>query len=483
MRQWGTAFEWPFETDFIPVKEHHLLAVGLSCCLLEARTKRGWMGWNSDKNIGALPPIIVSIFTCSVLSTILFIIFVNRPVYDDSFNIFDVHAYAQKGVSVASVSAQRNPPGPASFIWMAAGVLLLDGEELRDARLAVLASWVLLVVGVFIAAPYTGFPQLWYGAVLTALVFPHSATATATLLTEGPALLFAVLGVVVWTEAVSRPKVTSAVFFLGIVGGLAMGMATISRQYNLALLPAAAWVGLFQLRRIASKDRPLWLAGLILSLAIAVTPLLILVLIWKGITSPSMAAGTSYEMYHAAMGLNFLRPIVASFCIGFYLIPLTFPAMGRLQSGRRWRALLAAVLIGIMAVPFRAYIVDIGVLHSVIETVSRSPAGGTVAFGFIAILIVYNAIAFGLLVWEKRGVVLESPPIIFALLTTLFYVGEQLGVGGNIPFYDRYVLPLSPFLGLIAFSLIPKFNLQRLVVFAGMYVFSQVLLWRHAFMK
>jgi hypothetical protein len=144
------------------------------------------MGWNSDKNISAMPRMIVLISACSILSAILFIIFVNRPVYDDGANISDVHAYAQKGVSFASVRAQRNPPGPASFIWMAAGVRLLDGEELRGARIAVLASWVVLVVGVSTAAHYTGFQQLWYGALLTALVLPHSATATATLLTEGP---------------------------------------------------------------------------------------------------------------------------------------------------------------------------------------------------------------------------------------------------------------------------------------------------------
>jgi len=427
--------------------------------------------------------MIALIFACSTLSAILFILLVSQPVYDDGSNIVDVHAYAQKGVSVASVREQRNAPGPASFIWMAAGVRLMDAEGLRGARLAVLASWVVLVVGVFIAAPYSGFPQLWYGALLAALVFPHSATATATLLTEGPAILFAVLGAVVWTIAVSRPKPTTAVFVLGILGGLAMGVATISRQYNLALLPAAAGLGLYKLSQSASKDRPLWLANVILSLTIAITPLIILVLVWKGITSPSMAAGTSYEKYHAAVGLNFLRPVVASFCIGFYLVPLTFPAIGRLQSGRRWRVLLAASLIGIVAVPFRAYLVDIGVLHSIIETMSRLPAGGMVTFGFIAILIIYNAIAFGLLVWEERRVVLKSPPIIFALLTVLFYVGEQLGVGGDIPFYDRYVLSLSPFLGLIAFSLIPKLTLQRLVVLTGMYLFSQELLWRHAFLK
>ena len=436
---------------------------------------------NSKNQLSILRTIILLLFICTILSTTLFIIHVNRPVYDDGFNIYDVHAYAQKGVSVASVSAQRNAPGPASFIWMAAGVRLLNGEELRDARLAVLASWVVLVAGVFIVAPYSDFPQLWYAALLTALVFPHSSQATATLLTEGPALLFAMLGVLAWTEAISRPKATAAVFVLSVVGGLAMGVATICRQYNLALLPAAAGVGLYQLRRRASEDRPVWLANIVLMLTLSVTPLLALVLVWKGITSPSMAAGVSYGNYHASAGLNFFRPIVASFCVGFYLVPLTFPAMWRNKSGRRWQTLLAASLIGIAAVPARGHIVNIGVLHSVILALSRLAFSEEIAFGVIAILIFYNALAFGLLLWEKRAVLLESPPMTLALLIIIFYIGEQLGVGGNVPFYDRYVLLLAPFMGLLSFSLIPRLTWPRLAVVIGMFLFSQTLLWRFAF--
>lgn len=437
----------------------------------------------STEITATLRKIIISTCTLNTLSAILFIILVNRPVYDDVFNIIDVHAYSQKGVSVSTVLAQRNPPGPLSFLWMAASVRLLGGEELRAARVAVLLSWIGLVAGVLVAAPFSRFPQLWYCSLLCALVFPHSVIATATLLTEGPALLFAVLGVITWTEAMSRPKVTPSVFVLGLVGGLAMGAATVSRQYYLALLPAATVLGLFLLARRASEDRWLWLASMVFSLTVAVLPLLLLVLVWKGITSPGIAAGTSYKQYHADVGVNFLRPIVASFCTGVYLIPLTFPAMRRLHARYGWLALLGASIIGIAAIPFRVQLVDIGVLHTIIKTASRLPVGGALAFGFIAILNSYNAIALGLLVWEKRTVVLECPPLIISLLTVLFYVGEQAAVGGNIPFYDRYALLIAPFLGLIAFSLIPKLTLPRLAVLSAMYLMSQEILWRLPFSR
>ena len=366
---------------------------------------------------------------------------------------------------------------------MAVGVRLLGGGDLRDARLAVLASWVLLVTGILVAAPHCRFSQLWYGALLATLVFPHSLTATATLLTEGPALLFAILGTLVWTEAVSRPKVTSTVFALVILGGLGIGAAIISRQYFVALLPAAAVLALHLLGQRASNSKPLWLASVILSLTVAVVPLLLLATVWGNFTSPGIASGTSYEMYHAGVGLNLLRPLIAAFCTGFYLIPLTFPVMKCMQPGRWWRVLLAAAIIGTAAVPFRTYLVNIGVLHSILSYTFRLPAAGIVAFGSIAILITYNAIAVGLLLWEKRQDLLRCPPAIFALLAVLFFVGEQFGVGGNVPFYDRYVLQLAPFLGLIAFFLIPKLTTSRATALAGMYLLSQEMLWRFLFIR
>jgi len=72
-------------------------------------------------------------------------------------------------------------------------------------------AWVLLVSGILVAAPYSRFLTLVRRS-FSRLSFSHiHLRATATLLTEGPALLFAMLGTLVWTEAVSQPKVTSTV--------------------------------------------------------------------------------------------------------------------------------------------------------------------------------------------------------------------------------------------------------------------------------
>jgi hypothetical protein len=430
------------------------------------------------------PQLIFWVFVLNVISAALFIGFVNRPVYDDQYNIVDVHMYAAKGLSSATLLSHRNPPGPGSFLWMAGAVRLLGGEELRDARIAVLLSWMLLVLGILTGARFSSFPQLWYGALLTLLLFPHAAEATATVLTEGPALLFAVLGALAWTEFVSRPHVTAGTLMLGSVGGLSMGVAVTCRQYYLALLPAAALLALYQLRRngMDTRERSRRFVSVILSIGIAVVPVVLLAGVWRGLSSPGMATGTSYQMmWKARLGLNFSRPIISAFYTAFYLVPFTFPAMLRLKSTQRWQAMLVASLGGIVAADFMTSLLQPGPLRSLVQAASRVPYWGIALFGLIAVVTIFNAIALGQLLWEQRAIVLSSPPIAFALLTIIFFIGEQFGVGGNIPLYDRYLLQLAPFLGIVAFSCLPRLSCARLLALAGLFVVSNVMLWRYAF--
>jgi hypothetical protein len=422
------------------------------------------------------------VFALNLISAVLFICFMNRPVYDDQYNIYDVHAYAAKGPSVAAIRAQRNPPGPAAFLWMAAMVRLLGGNDLRDARIAVLLSWVLLVVGLFVGARYSTSPQLWHGALLASLIFPHSATATATVLTEGPGLFFAVLGAFIWVECASRPAIAPGLLAWEMLGGLSMGLAATCRQYYLALFPAAAIWALYQFYKRASGERSLWAAGIILSLALAAVPVLLLVFVWKGISSPGMASGTSYNMmYKAGIGLNFFRPLVAAFSTAFYLLPLTFPVILGVVFAHRWRAVSAAVLGGAAIAYGRSSILQPGPLHTLIHAASRVRGGEFVFAWSIAGLTIYAAVALIVLLQREKGFLLSCPPVTFAFLAVVFFILEQLGVGGNLPLYDRYLLQIAPFLGLLAFSLFPRLTYGRLLTIAASVVVSQVMLWRYAF--
>jgi hypothetical protein len=137
---------------------------------------------------------------------------------------------------------------------MAGGVRLLGGDELRASRIAVLFSWFLLCVGMVVGGRLSKFPPLWYGALLSTLVFPHSVTATATILTEGPALLFALFGVLAWTEFVSSSNLDLRACTLGFVGGFSLGVAATCRQYYFALVASAATIFLLGAKYRAPKE-------------------------------------------------------------------------------------------------------------------------------------------------------------------------------------------------------------------------------------
>lgn len=424
--------------------------------------------------------LILMSFALNVVSAALFIHFVNRPIYDDQPNIVDVHMFASKGVSAKTILAIKTPPGPTGFAWLAIAVRSLGTEELRDARIGALLTWVLLVAGVLVGARYTKFPELWYGALLTSLVFPHSIEASALVLTEGPALLFAILGAMAWVELASRPSVTAPRLVFGILGALAMGLSITCRQYFLALVPAAV-LFVVQLSLTQNRtDNRTWRVWILLSLAVAVAPVIVLVMIWKGFSSPAMATGISYPGWQARIGLNLLRPLIAAFYTAFYFLLLTLPTTLQTKTRYLWQSMAPAALGGILIGYFSRSILQPGPLRTFVHAIGRRPAVESVILGLIGALTIYNLEIAGRLSWESRTALLSCPPFLFSLLVVVFFVAEQCGVGGNLPLYDRYLLQLAPFLGLVAFALARRLSYAHLFMLAVMSGVSQVMLWRFA---
>lgn len=421
-------------------------------------------------------------FLLNIVSAILFITIVNRPVYDDVYNMLDVHTYASDGFSAKALLSQRNAPGPTSFLWMAMGARLLPENELRGARVAVLGSWILLVTGMLLGARYSKFPGAWYASLLALLVFPHSVESTATALTEGPSLLFALLGVLAWTESASSPKPTRNTFVLAMLGGLSMGIAVTCRQYFLALLPAVAIFAIYQWWRTGIREDFRWAGGILVSFLLAAVPVLLLLSVWRNISSPAVASGASYDnAWKASVGLNLSRPMIVALYTALYLVPFTFPVISRLKNTRRFIALPIAILGGVSIAYFSPLFLQPGPLNSFIQFSSRVPHGATVLLALATAVALYNAVAVGFLLWDQRQALLSCPPVIFSLLVVLFFIAEQIGVGGNLPFYDRYVLQLAPFLGIIAFFVLPRLTPSRFLALLGLSVLSQVMLWRFAF--
>jgi len=270
---------------------------------------------------------------------------------------------------------------------------------------------------------------------------------------------------------------------LGLVGGLSIGASVVCRQYNLALLAASGLLfacGFRQRRLNSAKESPR-VASAILSLVFAAVPVLLLISVWKGLSSPGMVSGASYKMWRADVGVNLARPIVAAFYVAFYLVPFTFPLMQSVETARRTKFLLVGAVGGVIASYFRSDLLQPGPLHTLVHSTSQVPAVEAILFGLIAILTIYNALAVGLRLWEQRASLLSSPPAVLALLIIILFVVEQFGVGGNIPLYDRYLLQIAPFLGIIAFWLLPGLDYLRLSTLIALSLVSNAMLWRYAF--
>lgn len=426
--------------------------------------------------------LAVLLLLLNLVSSTLFIALFNHPVYDDGYNLSDVHNYAVKGITLDTLRSQRNAPGPGSFIWIAFAVRVIGGNELRDARIGALFSWMLLGAGIFVGARFSRYSEVWCAALLVSLVFPHSVMAAATVLTEGPALLFAVLGTLAWTEFISRADSRPGSLVLGMLGCLFLGMAVTCRQYSLAFLPAAAAIAALQFRCVNISPARKWsfVGGTLASLGLSLVPILLLLLAWGGIASPGMESGASYNMvYKASAGLNLTRPIIAALRVAIYLVPFTFPLAIRVKPSYRWRALAIAIAGGFAAGFAIESLLQPGPLSTIVGVASRVFRGRAFPFGLIAAFAIYNAIALGVAVWEERKLVWSSPLMAFSLLAILFFVGEQFGVGGNIPFYDRYVLQVAPFIGVIAFTLLPSLDRARLATLALGSFFSHFMLWRY----
>jgi hypothetical protein len=417
----------------------------------------------------------------NVISALLFIQFVPRPVFDDPNYLPDVHRYATQGVSVDTIRRHVSPPGPVGFIWMAVAVDVLRGNELRDARLACVISWLVIGGVILLGGRYSHFPELWCAALLFTLVLPHTLTATATLRAEGPAMAFALFGTLAWLESASRPSVTPGLVFLGAIGGLSIGLAIDSRQYYLALLAAVAAYAIYQWRERGFEMKSLWFANAIGSLAAASIPLLLLIFVWHGLASPGMVSGASYTKWVAKVGFNALRPIVAAFYIALYAFPAAFPAILEARFTQRWRAGLVAAVGGATTAYFFSTLVQPGPIKTFVEFLGRTRAGEHIVLGIITAVAIYNSICLGCLIREKWEMVRSCPPIVLALLVLAFFVVEQIGIGGNLPFYEIYILEVAPFLGVVAFGLLPKLTGPRVSALIFLSVISQGLLWRYAF--
>jgi hypothetical protein len=425
------------------------------------------------------------------VSALSFVLAVQAPVFDDLSNLQDVLRYSKQALSIDTLKQHVNPAGPFAYIWIALVGKLLGGQlwSFRLANALTMSMFGGVLLGLC----------RWYPFVCSAtcllFVNPYLPLASATILTEVPSLLLLISGTMLWLQGISEQgdartkgnQFRSAAKLL--VGGVLLGLSITGRQYYLVVLPAMAVVVLVVF--MIGSQRPSRL-GVVATLAggfFAALPIIGLFTIWGGLTPPNMQEAISYSDSTAKIGLNPLRPVTTILYIGFYVLPVLILQRDMQLRVLLWLASFAIILAGliVLVVP-QDYLWcapklshacgPISSLYNIV--VSKAPRLAPLYNGLIAFVGVSGFLLFLRSAWLARSSIAKAPPIIFALVFLLSFVIEQVFVGGNIPFYERYILQISPILGLML-SADARFAIDRAVIGAIPFlIVGQFRLWQFA---
>lgn len=421
--------------------------------------------------------LLIFLGAVSVFSSLCFINTVSTPVFDDTFNIIDVQRYVAEGVSSETIRQHVNSPGPTSYLWIGIAAKQL-GNSLSAYRIGALISWVLLItIACFLAIKCKEREWILVSAI-TALTFPHATMSMSLVLTEGPALMFACTGSWLWINAYSknRPGWSQAISIL--TGGLLMGLSVTARQYYLALLPSMVLFAFFHHRENEWQDKRKIIIT-ILSIMLATAPCAYLFSIWGGASSPGMSSGASYSGIQAGIGLSISRPVIVLFYITVYFLPYTTGLWLR-EKTRLSKGTFLFILIGALAIGyFGPTLLQEGPLNTIMAGLGTVlPYLDRIALTIIGGLSLYNAALMIRLITQQRTQLFASPPFLFSLLFLMFFIAENIAVGGNINFYERYVLQVAPFIGIIAYSITKRISRAYIVMLGLLFLSSNGMLWR-----
>jgi hypothetical protein len=423
-------------------------------------------------------PISLLLFALYTASAIAFIVRVNHPVFDEEYHLPEVRRYATQPVNVQSLREHGVPTGPGSFLWMSIGGRIF-GDKLWAYRSMILLSWLFLGAALVALARRPGQIDIAYFSLLTILIFPHAPTTFPMVLTEGPALLFAMAGVLVWATTMWREETNTWNIFFSHFGALLIGLAVISRQYYLALLPAMACLLAIRVFKASPifQARSLWRISTLIT---AMLPVVWLLFVWGGLSSPGMAAGTSFPGWVARPGLNPERPLIAAFYICSYSVLVFWPYLleGNVKAKLAW--FLGGALTTWLIIRAGVQVDQLGPLKAALD---RVPGGGISKTVVESILVGTGAAALVQLVsalQRRRDALMSNPVVLLSILVVPFFVAEQLGVGGNIPFYERYLLQIAPFLGVIRGFTMPHIGVPDIAIWVAMTGVGQLMLWRYS---
>ncbi|GAB3021147.1 hypothetical protein [Spirosoma pulveris] len=411
-------------------------------------------------------------------------VLVQWGVMDEDFHLESSLPFAKSGVNTTTLYNHVPPTGVSSHIWFAIWIWLFPGITYVGLRLITCGFLVVLVVWAYIHLKTlsTIAQRKLLAATLFMLAFPYFFLSVSTVMTEGPSMLYLFAGLLFLS--ISRLQ-RLLPFFLGC---LLLGLTTISRFYYIPLLPALAvvlfvtdWNEFVQrgVKSITSSKVLMYLA-----IAVSLLPLVGLIVLWGGMTPPAFH---QWSKLRSGISFNAFRPVSSLALVGIYSAPAVLVNVNWRSTGIRTLLLISFGLALVLAL-FR-----INLFHdaSSVNDVFSGPiehglawltARGSVELS-LGMFAVYSLSFLSLVVvGDKlmqyvRQQNFSDAGLVFSIVFVAFFIASQAFVGGNHPFFDRYLAHPWPFMGYILVAFFPKFlNPRTYLVLAAYTVLSVMIL-------
>jgi hypothetical protein len=404
-------------------------------------------------------------------------------VMDEDFHLEASEAFAKGGVNLTTLYRHIPPTGVASHIWFALWMRLFPGIDYIGLRLITCAALLVLagITYVHLKTRSTVSQKKVLAASWFMLVCPYFFVGVSTIQTEGPALIFLFSGLLLLSSSGLYRT------FPFLLGCLFLGITTIARFYYIPLLPAlfivlvvSDWEQYLQagFKKVVS-DRGLLYA----SIGIGLLPLAGLVLLWGGFTPPLFH---QWSKLRSGVSFNQLRPISAFLITGLYISPFV---LANLLQGSKLLMRAGAITLPLALI---LAIFQVNLFHdpSSVNDVFSGPIEHAIGWmesrgmwGLIlGLFAVYSVSLFSMSVFIEQVVIyvrlhgLTDKGLLFSIAFVSFFILSQAFIGGNHPFFERYLIHPWPFLGYILIQVSPAFFKARNYLLLAAYTLFSVLI-------
>ncbi len=407
-------------------------------------------------------------------------VMVQYGVMDEDFHLEYSRPFVKFGFNTTTLYRHVPPTGVSSHLWFAFWMWLFPGINFIGLRLITCAA-LLLLAGVtclnFRAMSVTSQQKI-LAVSLFMLVCPYFFLSVSTVMTEGPALLFLFAGLLLL--ALSRFERLLPFF----MGSLLLGLTTIARFYYIPLLPTLFIVLLlsdwqrYDFKTII-KDRLLFYAAI----GVSLLPLIGLILLWGGLTPPFFE---QWSKLRSGVSFNAFRPLSALAIMGVYVAPFVL-----LNVSRTSASLIRAIAISLPLALVLA-LLQINLFHDSLSVndVFSGPiehglawieSRGPLAFG-AGLFVVYSLSLLCLVIVIQKLLYFiqtrdfSDKGLVFSVVFVGAFITSQAFVGGNHPFFDRYLIHPWPFIGYIIVRLFPQFLNPRTYLVLAAYTTLSVMI-------